>query len=260
MSDLLYGVEGHTATITLNRPERKNAFTLEMVEAWADHILRAQQDHQVRVVVVTGTESAFCSGVDLDAFHGEDRQPLGEKRLLTERVHRVARAMLQTDKPVIAAVNGPAVGAGMDMALLCDVRLAGRSARFCTGYVRVGLVPGNGGTWLLPRTVGTSTALRLLWTGEFVDAEAALRMGLVDSVYEDADLLAATQDLADRLASRPPVAVQMIKRAVRQGADIDLPTSLDLISSHMAVVTSTDDYLEAMSSFREKRVGRFVGK
>lgn len=260
MADLEYSVHDHVATILLNRPHRKNAFTLDMVDAWADALLEAGNDPDVRVVVVTGAGGSFCSGVDLSDFKGEKRSPLGEKELLTRRVHRVALALEGIDKPVVAAVQGPAVGAGMDMALLCDLRFAGRSARFSEGYIKVGLVPGDGGCWLLPRTVGTSKALHLLWTGDFVEGEEALRIGLADELHDDEDLMDAVYAYAARLAGQPPVAVRMIKRAVRQGARTDLPTALDLISSHMAVVTATEDSAEAFAAFKEKRPGNFTGR
>ncbi|WP_328867149.1 enoyl-CoA hydratase/isomerase family protein [Streptomyces sp. NBC_00304] len=260
MADLEYTVRDGIATILLNRPERKNAFTIGMVHTWADALVEAQRDPEVRVIVVTGAGGSFCSGVDLSAFKGEERPPLGEKELLTQNVHRVALALEDIDKPVIAAVAGPAVGAGMDMALLCDLRFVGRSVRFCEGYIKVGLLPGDGGCWLLPRAVGTSTALKLLWTGDFVGADEALRIGLADEVYEDEDLMDEVYAFAARLAARPPVAVRTIKRAVRQGARHDLRTALDLISSHMAVITSTQDSQEAFAAFQEKRPGVFTGR
>ena len=260
MADLEYTVRDQVATILLNRPERKNAFTMAMVNAWADALLAAERDPLVRVIVVTGAGGSFCSGVDLSEFKGEQRTPLGEKELLARNVHRVALALEEVGKPVLAAVQGPAVGAGMDMALLCDLRFAGRGARFSEGYIKVGLVPGDGGCWLLPRTVGSSTALRLLWTGDFVDADEALRIGLVDEVHQDEELMDAVYAFAARLAERPPVAVQTIKRAVRQGARHDLRTALDLISSHMAVITSTEDSREAFAAFQERRPGVFTGR
>ncbi|MFG2960998.1 enoyl-CoA hydratase/isomerase family protein [Streptomyces sp. NPDC048291] len=260
MADLEYSVKDHIATILLNRPERRNAFTLGMVDTWADCLRRAEDDPEVRVVVVTGAGGSFCSGVDLSDFKGEQRDPLAEKELLTRRVHRVALTLEDVSKPVLAAVDGPAVGAGMDMALLCDIRFASRTARFSEGYIRVGLVPGDGGCWLLPRAVGTSTALRLLWTGDFVDAEEALRIGLVEAVFETDGLLDSVYAFAARLAERPPAAVQIIKRAVHQGARHDLRTALDLISSHQAVVTSTQDSAEAYAAFRERRPGVFTGR
>lgn len=253
MRDIEYTVDGAVATILLNRPDRKNAFTLEMVDAWAEALRQAASDDTVRVVVLTGAGDAFCSGVDLGAFKGESRSPLQEKELLTGRVHKVARAMADLTKPVIAVVRGVAVGAGMDMSLMCDIRIAGRSARFSEGYIRVGLVPGDGGCYFLPRIVGTSTALRLLWTGEFVDADAALAMGLVSEIHDDDGVLDAGYALAETIASRAPIAVETIKRSVYQGLRQDLSSALDSISSHQAVVLSTEDSVEAFSAFTQRR-------
>lgn len=244
----------------LNRPHRKNAFTLEVVAQWAAALTVAERDEQVRAVVVTGAGDAFCSGVDLDDFTAEQRTPLQEKQLLTQHVHQVAFAMEAMTKPVIAAVNGVAVGAGMDMALMCDIRLAAQSARFSEGYVRVGLVPGDGGCYYLPRIVGTATALRLLWTGEFIDAQEALRIGLVSEVYPDAEFAEQVDGFAAKIARQAPVAVQFIKRAVRAAERQDLRGALDLISSHQAVVTATSDSREAFTAFREHRSPRFEGR
>src|SRR5581483_5158011 len=146
-----------------------------MIDAWAAALAGARTDGDVRVVVLTGAGDGFCSGVDLGRYDpgSAEPTPLERKRTLTDRIHRVAYALEDLDKPVIAAVNGVAVGAGMDMALMCDIRLAARSARFSEGYIRVGLVPGDGGCYYLPRLVGTAKALELLLTGDFVDGEEA---------------------------------------------------------------------------------------
>lgn len=258
--DLLFTREHGVATITLNRPRRKNAFTFEVVEQWADALHEAARDPDIRAVVLTGAGDAFCSGVDLDALAQVGAAPLDRKTMLTEHIHRVARAVDELDKPVIAAVNGDAVGAGLDMALMCDMRFAARSARLSEGYIRVGLVPGDGGCYYLPRLVGTAKALELLLSGDFVGAEEAERIGMVNRVYDDEALHAETHAFARRLAAAPPVALRMIKRAVYQSERADLRTSLDLISSHMAVISSTEDAEEAMSAFREGREPRFIGR
>ena len=261
MTDLEYSVSDHIAMIRLNRPERKNAFTLSMVDQWADSLCWAETDPDVRAVVVTGTGGAFCAGVDLDDFAERVRTPIGEKELLTNRIHEnSASAAEDLTKPYLAAVGGVAVGAGMDMSLMCDLRFAGESALFSEGYIKVGLVPGDGGCYYLPRVVGTSIALRLLWTGDFVDAEEALRIGLVLGVYPDNELLSATRAFAARLAAQPPIAIRLIKRAVKEGERHDLRTALDLISSHQAVVTATADSQEAMAAFREHRPGIYYGR
>jgi enoyl-CoA hydratase/carnithine racemase len=261
MSDLEYTTADGVGTIRLNRPHRKNAFTMEMIDQWAEVLRLARTDPDVRVLVLTGTGDAFCSGVDLGRW--DDRTspptPLQRKESLSERIHRVPLALEDLDKPIIASVNGVAVGAGMDMALMCDMRVMARSARMSEGYIRVGLVPGDGGCYYLPRLVGTAKAMELLLTGDFVDGEEAARLGIVNHVVDDADLPAFVAALARGIADAPPVAVRTIKRAVYQSARTDLRTALDLISSHMAVVTSTDDSAEALAAFREKRPGHYVG-
>jgi enoyl-CoA hydratase/carnithine racemase len=260
MADLEYDVADGIGTILLNRPRLKNAFTFAMIDAWAEALRSARTDPAVRVVVVTGAGDAFCSGVDLDEFSAQAGGPFALKSALTDRIHRVAYALEDLDKPVIAAVNGTAVGAGMDMALMCDIRLVARSARMSEGYIRVGLVPGDGGCYYLPRLVGMAKALELLWTGDFVDADEALRLGIASHVYDDEGFREAWHGFASRIAAQPPINVQMIKRAAYQSARTDVRTALDLISSHMAVVHSTRDSAEAMAAFRGKRAPVFEGR
>lgn len=260
MADIEYTKADGIGTILLNRPERKNAFTFAMIDEWARILEHARVDDDVRVLVLTGAGDAFCSGVDLGGYtEGQRPTPLERKQGLTDRIHRVPLALEDLDKPIIAAVNGVAVGAGMDMALMCDMRVVARSARLSEGYIRVGLVPGDGGCYYLPRLVGTAKALELLLTGDFVDGEEAARLGIANHVVDDAELPSFVTALARRIADAPPVAVRMIKRAVYQSAKSDLRTALDLISSHMAVVTSTSDSAEAYAAFREKREGHYVG-
>lgn len=259
-AELLYGVEEGIATITLNRPKIKNAFTLGMIDDWAAALRTAAADSEVRVVVVTGAGDAFCSGIELDVLSSVEPTPLARKRMLTDGVHQVARAVADLDKPLIAAVNGVAVGAGLDMALMCDLRFAARSARMSEGYIRVGLVPGDGGCYFLPRLVGPAKALELLLSGEMIDGTEAERIGMVNRVYDDAELMPATYAFAARLAALSPVAISMIKRTVYQSATMDLRASLDLVSSHMAILQSTEDYAEARAAFAEKRPGRFAGR
>jgi enoyl-CoA hydratase/carnithine racemase len=254
-----YDVAGPVATITLNRPTRKNAFTLPMCDGWTEALRRAAREPAVRAVIVTGGGDAFCSGVDLSALDEVEATPLGRKEMLRQRVHQVALALEDLDKPTIAAVRGVAVGAGMDMALLCDLRFAGRSMRMSEGYIKVGLVPGDGGAWLLPRLVGTAKAMELLLTGDLIDADEALRLGIVNQVHDDDVLLERTRAFAERIAAAPPVQVAMIRRLVRSSERIDLRTHLDLVSSHFGVVSALEDYTEAQAAFREKRPGRYSG-
>jgi enoyl-CoA hydratase/carnithine racemase len=257
---LRYMVENGIATITLDRPDRKNAFTLCTIDAWVERLREASEDADVRVVVLTGAGSSFCSGVDLSELDGAEPTPLERKQMLMERIHRVGLSLDDLDKPTIAAINGVAVGAGLDMALLCDMRIAARSARMSEGYIKVGLVPGDGGAWLLPRLVGPAKSMELLMTGDFVNAEDALRLGMVNHVVEDIDLMTTTLALAAKIAAAPPVQIAMIRRLVRQSERLDLRTHFDLVSSHMAVVGSLDDSREATAAWREKRQGQYHGR
>lgn len=260
MSDLEYEVTDRVATIRLNRPKQRNAFTLAMVDEWADRLADAQNDPGVHVIVVTGAGEGFCAGIDRSWLEDTEQGPLERKLTLTDHIHRVPLTLESVDKPVIAAINGAAVGAGLDMALMCDLRLASTTARMAMTYVNVGLVPGDGGCWLLPRLIGMPRALELLWTGDTVTAEQGERWGMLNSVHEPEDLLDATYTLAARLAAGPPIALRMIKRTTYQSQRIDFRTSLDLVSSHMGVVRSTVDSVEAYRAFMERRPAEFTGR
>lgn len=263
---ILYTVENRIATITLNRPERLNAFSDAMIQQWADAIRRAQEDDDVRVVVVTGAGRGFCAGADLRAEGSEDRvlraqaSPGERRNSLRFTVHRVAQALQYLDKPYIAAVNGAAVGAGMDMASMADIRIASDRARFGMSYVNVGLVPGDGGAWLLPRLVGLQKALDLIWSGELFDATEALRIGYVARVVPHNSVIAETVAYAKRLADGPPVAMQMAKRLVYRGLTSTFTEALEAAQAAMTIVQSTEDAKEGPLAFREKRTPRFQGK
>lgn len=260
MADLLYEVKDRIATITLNRPDKLNAFTGPMIDSWVQSLQEAQKDDGVNVVIVTGNGRAFCTGGDVGRMGAGEPTPLENKNQLWEHIHRVPKTLEAMDKPVIAMVNGLAVGAGMGMCVMCDVRIAAADARFSTGYVRVGLVPGDGDTYFLPRLVGTAKALELLWTAEFIDAAEALRVGVVQRVVPAAQLREATWAFAEQVANGPQIPIRMIKRLVYQSMRLDLRTHLDLVSSHMAIVRKTADHAEGVAAFKEKRPPRFTGR
>lgn len=260
MADLLYEVKDRIATITLNRPDKLNAFTGPMIDTWVQSLHEAQKDDGVNVVIVTGNGRAFCTGGDVGRMGAGEPTPLENKNQLWEHIHRVPKTLEAMDKPVIAMVNGLAVGAGMGMCVMCDVRIASDEARFSTGYVRVGLVPGDGDTYFLPRLVGTAKALELLWTAEFIDAPEALRVGVVQRVVPAAQLREATWAFAEQIANGPQIPIRMIKRLVYQSMRLDLRTHLDLVSSHMAVVRKTADHAEGVAAFKEKRPAKFTGR
>ncbi|MFZ5645838.1 MAG: enoyl-CoA hydratase/isomerase family protein [Bacillota bacterium] len=271
LKDILYTKVAGIAYITLNRPESFNAFSVDMLKGWASALLDAGADDEVNVIVVTGAGKAFCSGGDVKAMqagkgflHREDETgqlgPMDYKKSLWDLIHRIPLILENLDKPVIASINGPATGAGLDMALMCDLRIASDQAKFAESYIRMALVPGDGGAFLLPRLVGLPKALELLWTGDIIDAEEALRIGLVNRVVPAGQLEQATVEMARRLAQGPQLAIRMIKRLVYQGLKSDLRTALDTVSSHMAIITGTEDHKEAAKAFFEKRKPCFKGR
>lgn len=264
MADLEISTVDRVMIARLNRPEKKNALSEDMLELLRNALKSANDDTAIGCFVITGAGDAFCSGGDLGRRSAEDAAldptPLERKQRLQNVTHKVALAVEAFEKPLIAAVNGAAVGAGMDLSLMCDMRFAGASARFAEAYIRVGLLPGNGGCYFLPRLVGPAKALELLWTGEFVSADEALRIGIVNRVFSDESLIEETMAFATRLADGPPLQLRDIKKLMYQSMKTDLRTSLESVASHMAVVQSTADYKEAIHAYKEKRKPIFQGK
>ena len=255
--NLPFTIGGGVARITLNRPERMNAFTFEMIDAWAAALRHCRTDDAVKVVVVTGAGKAFCSGGDIvEMCDRVDQTPEQRKNEIYQRVQRIPLALEDLDKPVIAVVNGVATGAGLDLALMCDMRFAAAGARFAETYLKVGLVPGAGGTHFLPRLVGTAKALEMFLTAEFVDSGEALALGLVNKVFPDDTLQAEVEKIVAKIVAGPSWAMRATKRAIYQGMRSDLRTNLDLISSHYAVATSLPEHRDAVSAFAGNRTSR----
>lgn len=253
-------VEQLVATITLNRPQKLNAFTDEMLMGLVAALDECDVRDDVRVVVLTGAGRGFCAGGDVFAMGAEaDNRPHITKRHIDNFIQAFPHRMATFDKPVIAAVNGVATGGGMDLALACDFRIAAKSARFAETYAKIGLLPGGGGAYYLPRIVGTAKALELLLTADFIEAEQALAIGLVNHVFDDAELLAETLKIARRIAQLPPYSVTMIKRTVYQGLDLDMNSALEIVGSHIAIAKASSDHAEAINAFREKRPGNYAG-
>lgn len=257
---LLIDVSERIATLTLNRPEKLNAFTSDMLQGLLSALDECEARDDVAVVIVTGNGRGFCSGGDVGGMgEAADNRPHVTKDRIWNEIQAFPKRLAVFEKPVIAAVNGPAVGGGMDLALACDFRIAAESARFAETYGKIGLAPGGGGAYFLPRLVGKAMALELLLTADFVDAEEALRIGLVNHVFPDPSLLEETRGIARRIAKLPPLSVRLIKRAVNQSINADMATAFDLISSHIAVLRSGHDHPEAIQAFREKRDGDYKG-
>jgi enoyl-CoA hydratase/carnithine racemase len=225
--------------VTLNRPERRNAFTRAMIDQLVAVLDNARNDADVHVIVITGAGDAFCAGFDMTPPLPGEPPPRRDDNAVELFPHRVALAMEELDKPVIAAVNGAAVGAGLGLALMADLRFFSDQALVWEVYVNAGIFPGSGDTWFLPRIVGKSKALMMLWTGEKLTAADALACGLADAVHPADQLLAETGDFAKALAERPPLIVRGIKRAVEASERGTLRDALGLAGIYTKAVGNT---------------------
>lgn len=250
------------ARITLNRPDKLNALTQVMSDELCDVFEKVRDDEEVRAVLLTGAGRGFCAGQDLTEF--EESYRAGERpdieAHLERTYHRLIPLMVETPQPVVAAVNGVAAGAGVSLAVACDIRLASEEARFTQAFVKIGLVPDSGGTWLLPRVVGYARALELSLTGDMVDARTALDIGLVSQVLPAESFLDQAAAYAARLAALPTRALASAKRLIRESLNADLETSLKAEAKAQAEMGQTADHLEGVMAFAEKREARFTGR
>jgi 2-(1,2-epoxy-1,2-dihydrophenyl)acetyl-CoA isomerase len=251
----------HTAWLILDRPEARNAWSDPMLDAFVEAIDELDADEDVRVVILTGAGPAFSAGGDLKAMRDHTGMFQGDPATLRGRylrgIHRVPRRLARFDKPVIAAINGPAIGAGLDLACMCDVRVLARGARLGSTFVRLGLVPGDGGAYFLARTIGLPRALDLVLTGRLVDADEALSLGLVHQVVAPEDLTAAARDRARVLAANAPQAVQLAKRAAYAAWDLPLHAALEMAATYQGIVQNTPDHDEGVAALLERRPPRF---
>jgi len=263
MSDLLLrDLTDHIATITLNRPDAMNALTRELYAELEGVVRDCHADPEVRCVIITGNGRAFCSGDDVKQIMlGEQREESTRRlRDVRPRPTPAAAAILECDKPVIAAVNGAAVGWGMDLSLFADIRIASEQARFGELFIKRGLVADLGGLWRLPEVVGPSRAAELLFTGDVIDAQEALRIGLVSRVVPHDELPAAARALAERIAKNPPIAMRYMKEGLRRARHSRMEEMGAYVGSSLAYLFTTEDHREGALSFVERREPIFKGR
>jgi 2-(1,2-epoxy-1,2-dihydrophenyl)acetyl-CoA isomerase len=252
-------VDGGVATVTLNRPEKLNAFTGTMREDLLSALCQCESDGAVRVVVITGAGRAFCSGGDVEFMSGLQKNgDVASFRKLLDAGRDVIVQIASMSKPVIASINGVAAGAGCNLALACDYRIASDTAKLSESFVKIGLHPDWGGTWLLPRLVGRSRAAEILMTGRMVEAAEAVAIGMIDRIASD--LPAETKALAASIAAAPPIAIAGIKRALNAAERNDLESQIDLESEHQLRCFHSADAAEGMAAFFEKRTALFSGQ
>ena len=255
----------HVLVLTLDDPATRNALSGEdLYRAFEDTVALANGDLSIRAVVLTGAGLAFSSGGNVRDMRDRKGMFGGPPESIAEQyrtgIQRIPRALMALDVPSIAAVNGPAIGAGCDLACMCDIRIASQRAVFAESFVKVGIVPGDGGSWLLPRAVGYSRAAEMAFTGDMIDASEALAMGLVSKVVAPENLMEAALELAGRIARNPPHVLRWTKRLLKEAQHERLDNILTMAAAYQALAHQTQDHSEAVAAMLEKRIPEFHGR
>jgi 2-(1,2-epoxy-1,2-dihydrophenyl)acetyl-CoA isomerase len=256
MNQVLTDVQDGVETITLNQPAKFNALSNAMLQELGDVVRAAERDSAVRAIVLTGSGKGFCSGADISEFDlSNGGMDAGEH--LRQRFNPLVTRMRTMEKPLLAAINGVAAGAGMSLALACDLRFAAESARFVVAFVKIGLVPDAGLMYFLPRLVGPGKTLEMAWTGDPVSAQDAYELGMLNRVLPDDELLGHTQALALRLAHGPAKTIALIKRAVNQAHELPLERVLEMEANYQTVASREQNFAEGVAAFKDKRPPNF---
>lgn len=262
---ILYEKEGRVVTWTMNKPEIRNAISspdiVERFEVVADMVAK---DHEVSCVILTGGGTAFSSGGDVKdmAARAKEMQefPAGTRHWYREGIQRIPLALDKVEVPIIGAVNGHAIGAGCDLSMMCDIRIAADTALFGEVFVNLGLIPGDGGSWYLPRLVGRSKAFEMTFTGDVIDAAEAKEIGLVSKVVPLDELMPTAKKMAEKISKKPPEALRMTKRLLKESEFQRLDTALEMAAGMQSIAQATKDHAEAATAFAEKRKPVFTGR
>ncbi len=262
---LIYQQEGAVVTLTMNRPEERNALSEpQQMDEFVDTCERINRDMSVKAVILTGAGSAFSAGGNIkhlrDKKYYSAGSPAQIRNTYRHGIQRIPLALYNLDVPAIAAINGHAIGAGLDLACMCDVRIAAQPAKMASSFVKLGIVPGDGGAWLLSRVVGPAKAMELMLTGDTIDAPAALVCGLVTKVVPAEQLMDEARAFAQRFAVNPAMTLRLTKRLVRESAHMSLSTSLEMAAAYQALAHYTKDHDEAVNAFLDKRPPHFTGE
>lgn len=258
--EILFERQGAVATITLNRPEARNAWSERMITSMLEVLERAEADADARVVILTGAGKSFCAGGDLRAMRDRsgmfEGDTVGLRQQYMRGLQQITRRLDFFEKPIIAAINGAAVGAGLDLALMCDIRVASDRAKLGSTFAAVGLIPGDGGAYLLTRTVGFARAVELILTARLVQGEEALGLGLVHEIVPQDEVMPRALALAQLISAHPSAALKMAKAALYRCYNQDLETALQLTAAFQSITQHTDDHIEAVERMLEKITSR----
>lgn len=256
--------EGPVAILTLNAPERRNGIVPALIEAMLAAVADINAAPGINCAILIGADPAFCAGGNLKGMYAREgvygAGAEERKRFYMEGIQRLTLAMTSIEVPVIAAVNGPAIGAGLDFVMMCPIRIASERASFAESFIKLGMISGDGGAWLLPRGIGDSAAAEMTLTGDTIDAEAARTLGIVSRVVPHDKLMEAARNIAARIARHPPGAIRQNLKLLRESRRLDLAQALDLASTMQAQIQLTDDHYEAVAAAVEKRTPVFTGK
>lgn len=262
---LKYEKNGRVVTITLSRPDERNAIgSHDDCQEFIDAIDRVSADAEVAAVILTGEGSAFCAGGNLKNMRdrvgiGALETPMQTRNNYKRGIQRIPQALWELEIPTIAAINGHAIGVGLDLACMCDIRIAADTAKLAASFIKIGIVPGDGGAFFLPKAVGLSKAAEMIFTGDTMTADQALACGLVSAVHSGDSLLDQARVLANRIAVNPPQTLRLSKRLLREGQHARLSEVLDLSAAYQALAHETRDHSEALTAFFEKRSPEFSG-
>jgi enoyl-CoA hydratase/carnithine racemase len=247
--------------ITLNNPDQMNAITLPMIDSLTTVLKHADFDKNIRAIVLTGAGKSFCAGGDIKAMEEKSGMFAGESNELRMRymhgIQQIPRCIEEISTPIIALVNGAAIGAGCDLAMMCDLRVGSSTSKFGETFTRLGLVPGDGGTFFLTRVLGFSKAMQMFLTTEIYEGQKAFEFGLLNFLFEDSKIESETLNLVDKITSLAPMAQSMTKKAMKISYLSDLHSSLDTLAAFQAITQRSADHFEAISAFKEKRSAQF---
>tara|TARA_B110000240_G_scaffold142388_1_gene157515 strand:+ start:269 stop:1066 length:798 start_codon:yes stop_codon:yes gene_type:complete len=259
---IIYEQDHRVVTITLNRPDTRNALSGDLIDGLIDALEKANRDKNVGCVILTGAGKSFSSGGNLQEIKNMTTKDNMSQSQLEDwyrfGIQKIPLTMNAIDVPIVAAVNGHAIGAGNDLCTMCDIRIAGEDAKFSESFLRIGIIPGDGGSWFLPKIIGLSRAAEMILTCDVLDAEKALNWGLVSQIVKNEELIIQAKKIANKIASQPPEATRRAKRLLRMSQNVSLDNALEMAASQQSILQMMDDHREALDALIEKRKPKYT--